>query len=139
MDVGGIMILFCFCFCLRPVHRRVMVAGCVLVDGVEGGFLLLVPWLGGLFLKIAVFWPDARALRWGYYASRGWYFPDVLRDRQVGLAYPGIVMPFGAHKPGLAVAPLVIGIKYIETTDRFHYQLCLYLARVPENERRDSQ
>ena len=31
--------------------------------------------------------------------SRGWYFPDVLRDRQVGLAYLGIVLPLGVRKP----------------------------------------
>ena len=33
--------------------------------------------------------------------SRGWYFPDVLWDRQVELAYLGYVLPLGS-KPGLA-------------------------------------
>ena len=36
-----------------------------------------------------------------------WYFPYVLRDRQVELAHLGIVMPFSGHIPGWVV-PLVL-------------------------------
>jgi len=31
---------------------------------------------------------------------RGSHLPDVLYDRQVGLAYPGIVLLLGVGKPG---------------------------------------
>jgi len=37
--------------------------------------------------------------------SRGWHFPDVLWDRQVGLAYPGIVLLLGVGKPGRVSTP----------------------------------
>jgi len=61
--------------------------------------VLEVDFFCDLFLKIAVFWPDLQSLWWGTHRSRGWYFPDVLRDRQVELAYLGIVLPFGDRKP----------------------------------------
>ena len=38
--------------------------------------------------------------------SRGWYFPDVLRDRQVELAYLGIVLLLVIISHGVAVSPL---------------------------------
>ena len=53
-----------------------------------GGFLLL----DIFFMKMAMFWLGIQAL-WSGYMSHGWYFPDVLRDRQVALAYLGIVLP----------------------------------------------
>jgi len=72
--------------------------GCILVRGSDFG-VLEVDFFCILFLKIAVFWPDLQSLWWGTHRSRGWYFPDVLRDRQVELAYLGIVLPFGDRKP----------------------------------------
>jgi len=72
--------------------------GCILVRGSDFG-VLEVDFFCTLFLKIAVFWPDLQSLWWGTHRSRGWYFPDVLRDRQVELAYLGIVLPFGDRKP----------------------------------------
>jgi len=32
--------------------------------------------------------------------SGGWYFLDILWNRRVGLAYLGIVLPFGVERPG---------------------------------------
>ena len=48
-----------------------------------GGFTLLYPsWV--VYYVIPVCQPDTRT---SVYKSRRWYFPDVLRARQVGLAY----------------------------------------------------
>jgi len=68
--------------------------GCILVHGSDFG-VLEVGFFCTLFLKIAVFWPDLQSLWWGTHRLRGWYFPDVLRDRQVELAYLGNVLPLG--------------------------------------------
>ena len=46
--------------------------------------------------------------------SRGWYPPDVPRDRQVELAYPGIVTPFSGYKPGWVISLVKLRINYRE-------------------------
>jgi len=73
-----------------------------------------------LFLKIAVFWPDLQSLWRGTHRSRRWYFPDVLRNRQVELAYLGNVLPLGP-KPGLARSFYIV-IKIIEIDREIYHQ-----------------
>ena len=52
----------------------------------------------------AVCWSGFLSLWWGNYELPGWYFPDILRARQVELAYLGIVLLLRAHMPMSAVA-----------------------------------
>jgi len=59
-----------------------------------------------------VFWPGLQSLWWGTDRSRGWYFPDVLRDRQVWLACPGIVLLLGVGKPGRVSTPYFFIVEY---------------------------
>jgi len=49
--------------------------------------------------------------------------PEGLRDRQVGLAYPGIVMPFGGRMPGLAVCSFLS----INKRDRIRTIHCCFI------------
>jgi len=37
--------------------------------------------------------------------SHGWYFPDVLWDRQAGLGCPGVVLLLDVRKPGRVSTP----------------------------------
>ena len=56
--------------------------------GAGGGFLLL----DIFFMKMAMYWLGIQVVWSGYMSHRG-YFPDVLWDRRVALAYLGIVLP----------------------------------------------
>ena len=67
-----------------------------------GGFSLLIMLYsgpGGYICRLLCSGRWLDSLWWGFHHARVWYSLDVLRDRQVELAYLGIVMPFSGRIP----------------------------------------